>query len=116
MGRRAQARAAFEAVLEMAPGCLPAHADLASLCVELGDGDAALAHATALHAAEGDSPRALLLLARAKRTAGQAAEACAIAARVLALDPGNQEARELAAAPEPPSRASWIRRLLGFTK
>lgn len=115
MGHIEAAHAALKVVLELAPGCLPAHAELASVCVRLGDGAGAVRHAEALHAAEGDTPRALVLLARAKEAAGRHGEAWALAARILSLDPGNAEAKALCAA-VPPARPSFIRRLLGPAK
>lgn len=115
MGHMDAAHAALRCVLELAPGCMPAHAELVGLCVRMGDGAGALRHAEALHAAEGDTPRALVLLARAKAAAGRHGEAWALAARILSLDPGNEEAKALCAA-APASRPSWIRRLLGPTK
>jgi tetratricopeptide (TPR) repeat protein len=114
-GHVQSARDALLRVLEIAPGCLPAHAELVGMCIRLGDGAAALTHAEALHMAEGDSPRTLLLLSRAKHAAGLEVEARALAARVLSLDPTNEEAKVLSTVPAP-SRPSWIQRLLGFTK
>lgn len=114
MGHKFAAKEAFELVLELAPGCLPAHAELVGACVETGEAEAALAHAEALHAAEGDTPRVLVLMARAKRACGLEAEARAMASRVLAVDPSNAEAKELAAPPAPEPRVSWIRRVLGL--
>jgi tetratricopeptide (TPR) repeat protein len=108
-GRLLSAREAANTALEVAPGCSPAHAELASVAIGLGDGARAVLHAEKTLALEGEQPRLVGLLARALAAAGRRDEAMAVAGRATRLDPSDETlklvAEEIA---KPPVRdVSW---------
>jgi Tfp pilus assembly protein PilF len=109
-GRFLAAREAANSALEIAPGCSPAHAELASVAIGLGDGARAVLHAEKTLALEGEQPRLVALLARALAAAGRRDEAIAVAERAARLDPNDEALKRVAediAAP-PKQRASWF--------
>lgn len=111
-GRWAAARAALEVALEIAPGAVAAHLELAEALLVLDDAAGAVHHAERVVSLEGESPRALSVMARALAAAGRPAEARDAAARALAMQPDNAEARALLTRlREPPATASWTTRL-----
>ena len=86
-GRWAAARGALEVALEMAPGAVVAHIELAEALLELDDAAAALEHAEKAATLEGESPRVTAVRQRAKQKAGVAAKSGepGWGAKVLAL-------------------------------
>jgi predicted Zn-dependent protease len=74
-GQLGPARASLEAALEVAPGAAAAHADLAEVLLEQGQGEAAHEHAKRAIELEGETPRTAQLLARAHEAAGRTAQA-----------------------------------------
>jgi tetratricopeptide (TPR) repeat protein len=107
-GRPAAAREAFLRALEYAPGCQIARAELVLVLLGLGDGLAADEHARRLRTIEGDTPRTLKLLARVKAQLGNAEEARALAERVLATNPDDEDCLRIVKPPQ----ESWLKRLL----
>ncbi len=95
--RWAAAREAFEAALAVAPGCTPAHMELAAAAMSMGDHEVALRHAERACALEGPNPRALSVLATALLAAGRREEAATAIARALILDPNDTANAALAA-------------------
>jgi tetratricopeptide (TPR) repeat protein len=69
-GQPAAARAALEAALEVAPGAAAAHADLAEVLLELGQGESAREHAKRAIELEGETPRMVQVLARTQEASG----------------------------------------------
>jgi tetratricopeptide (TPR) repeat protein len=74
-GRWAAARGALEVALEMAPGAVIAHVELAEALLELDDAAGALEHAERAVALEGESPRVTAVRARARKAAAPAVKA-----------------------------------------
>ncbi len=113
------AREAFDATIALAEGCSPAHRELVTVCVALGEATEALRHAQRAHALEGESPRTLGALASALLANAQPDEAATILERALLLDADDSENRALAQrlrgprAPASASGASPMRRLYG---
>ncbi len=70
-GQLAAARAALEAALEVAPGAAAAHADLAEVMLELGQGEAARDHGKRAIELEGETPRMTQVLARTQELSGR---------------------------------------------
>jgi len=70
-GQIAAARAALEAALEVAPGAAAAHADLAEVLLELGQGEPARDHAKRAIELEGETPRMTQVLARTQELSGR---------------------------------------------
>ena len=95
-GRFLSAREAANTALEVAPGCSPAHAELASVAIGLGDGARAVLHAEKTLALEGEQPRLVGLLARALAAAGRRDEAIAVAGRATRLDPSDETLKQVA--------------------
>jgi tetratricopeptide (TPR) repeat protein len=73
-GRWAAARGALEVALEMAPGAVVAHIELAEALLELDDAAGALEHAERAVALEGESPRVTLVKERARKAVRPPAE------------------------------------------
>jgi tetratricopeptide (TPR) repeat protein len=94
-GRVAAARGALEIALEIAPGAVSVHLELAEVLLELEDPSRAATHAQAAVRLEGSSPRALAMLARALRGVGRKAEAIEAAQAALAIQPDDPETRAL---------------------
>ena len=94
-GRVAAARGALEIALEVAPGAVSVHLELADVLLELEDPGRAATHAQAAVRLEGSSPRALAMLARALRGVGRKAEAIEAAQAALAIQPDDPETRAL---------------------
>jgi tetratricopeptide (TPR) repeat protein len=92
-GRLAAARQALEVALEIAPGATPVHFEMVGVRVALGEGAAAASHAERAIALEGESPRALRILARALAAAGRRSAAIEAATRGLAMQPADEELR-----------------------
>jgi tetratricopeptide (TPR) repeat protein len=67
-GRHDAAKHALESALAVAPGSVAAHVELASLCAERGDQENAVRHAEDALALEGETPRVMDALARARGT------------------------------------------------
>jgi tetratricopeptide (TPR) repeat protein len=111
-GRWAAARGALEVALEIAPGATVAHLELAEALLALDDAQGAVEHAENVLSLEGESPRALTVLARSLAAAGRQPEARDAAVRALALQP---EAEELKALVEKlraaPADQGWLGRL-----
>jgi tetratricopeptide (TPR) repeat protein len=116
-GRWAAARGALEVALEIAPGATIAHLELAEALLALDDAQGAVEHAEKVLSLEGESPRALTVLARSLVAAGRHDEARDAAARALALQPDAEEAKALVerlrAAPADKGWLARLRRLLG---
>jgi tetratricopeptide (TPR) repeat protein len=96
-GRLAAARGALEVALEIAPGAVIAHLEMAHVLAELDDPGGAVSHAQAAVALEGSSSRALGLLARALGRVGRTAEAMDAARAALAIEPEDVQTRALLA-------------------
>jgi tetratricopeptide (TPR) repeat protein len=96
LGRVADARAAAEAALKIAPGCAAAHAEMVASLVASGDPARAVTHAERALALEGESPRGLALLARALHLAGRSQEARAAIARAQAAAPNDDAVKRVA--------------------
>ncbi len=94
-GRLTAARGALEVALEIAPGAVIAHLEMADVLAELDDPGGAVSHAQAAVALEGSSPRALGLLARALGQVGRTAEAMDAARAALAIEPEDVQTRAL---------------------
>jgi len=109
-GRLLAAREAANTALEIAPGCSPAHAELASVAIALGEGARAVLHAEKTIALEGEQPRLVGLLARALAAAGRRDEAVAVAARAVRLDPNDDALKRVVAEVDKPpaSESSWL--------
>ena len=86
---------AFEDTIAIAPGCVEAHLELATLGVQLDRPVDAVAHAERARELAGPAREVLLVLARALLSAGQGDEAREVVARLLAANPKDGEAREL---------------------
>jgi tetratricopeptide (TPR) repeat protein len=74
-GQLAAARASLEAALDVAPGAAAAHADLAEVLLEQGHGEPAREHAKRAIELEGETPRMVQLLERARTQDGSARSA-----------------------------------------
>jgi tetratricopeptide (TPR) repeat protein len=96
-GRLAAAREALEVALEIAAGATPVHLELSGLCVVLGDASKAVSHAERALALEGESPRALKVLARSLVAAGRRLEALRASVRALEMKPHDEELRQVVA-------------------
>jgi tetratricopeptide (TPR) repeat protein len=113
------AREAFERAVSLSRGATPAHAELVSTCIALGDTPAALVHAERVCELEGQNARTLGVLASALLAANRRTEAEAAVEQALALDPADTQNRLLLVrirqAPEPPEGAltRLRRRLFG---
>lgn len=113
-GALAQARAALEAAVELAPGATAAHLELAVVLVALGHAPDAVKHAETARELEGEAPRTLRVLAHALEAASCREEARDVAARAVALDAEDADGRALLdRLSKPPPRPSWIERLGG---
>jgi tetratricopeptide (TPR) repeat protein len=111
------ARGALEVALELAPGASSAHLELVTVLGELGDKAGSREHAERAVALEGETPRALLALARALAAEGRRKEAQATAARVLAMEPQSEEAKAVLAGPRAkPEKAGWLSAMRGWWK
>jgi tetratricopeptide (TPR) repeat protein len=111
--RWAAARSALGFALEMAPGATAVHLEMADVLLSLGNATGAVTHAERALALEGESPRALLVLARALSGMGREQDGRRVALRLLASHPALEEARALLAKlrPAEPPRA-WSARLM----
>lgn len=96
-GRLDAAADAALAAIDEAPGCTPAHAELVTIRLALGDAAAALRHAERAVALEGETSRSLALVARALDGLGRFVDARDAIDRALALDPDDESLERLAA-------------------
>jgi tetratricopeptide (TPR) repeat protein len=117
-GRWDAARGALQVALEIAPGAVAAHLELAEALLVLADAPGAVQHAERVVSLEGESPRALSTMARALAAAGRPPDAREAAARALALQPESSEARALVERlREPAASSRWTDRLrAAFTR
>ncbi|MBX3189166.1 MAG: hypothetical protein KF819_19240 [Labilithrix sp.] len=90
------ARDAFADAIRVSPGCTPAHMEIVAAHVALGDSESALEHARRACALDGESARALAVLATALLAAGHRDEALVAIDRALALDATDEANRALA--------------------
>jgi tetratricopeptide (TPR) repeat protein len=90
------ARDAFSEAIRVAPGCTPAHMEIVAAHIALGDPEAGLEHAKRACELEGESARALSVLATAHLAAGKRDEAAAAIDRALELDGTDEANRALA--------------------
>jgi len=115
-GRWAAAASAADAAIAVAPGCTPAHAELVTIHLALGDATAALRHAERATQLEGETPRALALVARALQALGRHDEARAAIDRAVEIDPEDEAIARIATrirdtAPARPSLVDRVKRL-----
>ena len=96
IGRWDAAADAAESAIAAAPGCTPAHAELVTVRLALGDARAAMHHAERAAQLEGETSRTLSLLARSLHGLGRRDEARAAIDRALALDPTDDALQHLA--------------------
>jgi tetratricopeptide (TPR) repeat protein len=89
------ARVAFERAVSVSSGSTPAHAELVSSCIALGDAATALRHAERVCELEGNNARTLGVLASALFAAGRPKEAEAAVEQALGLDPTDTQNRHL---------------------
>ncbi len=120
-GEWLRARSAFESAIEHCPGASQAHIAAVECCVALGEGEAAIRHATAALELEGEKPDTLGVLASACLAAGRLDDAEQAVARALVLAPENAPHLSLrdqiaAARGGPPARPSFVARLLASLK
>jgi Flp pilus assembly protein TadD len=87
--RWAAAREAFQSTLKVAPGCTPAHMELAGALISLKEFAAGVEHAERACALEGPNPRALSVLATTLLAAGRRKDADVAITQALALDPND---------------------------
>lgn len=90
------ARDAFGDALRVSPGCTPAHLEVVSAFVALGDHEAALEHARRACELDGDTARTLAVLATALLASEKWDEAIVAIDRSLALDATDEANRALA--------------------
>jgi tetratricopeptide (TPR) repeat protein len=111
-GQLTAARGALEVAIEVAPGAVPAHLELAAVLVALREPASALEHAEKARALEGETPRALAALARALAAAGRPREAREAAGRALAMQPEDAGLQSLLAGLREARRTrGWIERV-----
>ncbi|MFO0671251.1 MAG: tetratricopeptide repeat protein [Polyangiaceae bacterium] len=120
-GEREAAFKAFEDTITLAPGCLEAHLELATLAVELDRPVDAVAHAERALELAGPAREVLLVLARALAFAGQVTEARRVVERLRAVAPNDAQLSEIEAVidtvPEArPERPSLVARLARITE
>ena len=96
LGQFLRARTAFEAALVSAPGCTPAHAELAHVFIQLTDHGAARKHAERACELEGETPRNLGTLASVLHSSGKRDEALLAIEKALLLDATDEANRALA--------------------
>ncbi len=91
------AREALDVALEIAPGATAVHLELSEVLLATKVASGAIEHAERAVALEGESPRALALLARAFFASGRLGDARQATHRALAIQPDQEDARALAA-------------------
>lgn len=96
LGNYPRARVSFEAALACAPGCTPAHSELAHVLSQVGDLKAALHHAERACALEGETPRNLGTLATVLHSSGRREDALVAIENALLLDMSDEANRALA--------------------
>jgi tetratricopeptide (TPR) repeat protein len=116
-GRWAAARDALSTALELAPGATPAHLEMVSVLVAMGEPSLAVSHAERAISLEGASPRALTILSKALVAAGRRPAALEAAKRALAIQPEDEDVRALVASlrqaePEPAAWRAKLRALM----
>ena len=112
LGRPVGARRAFEESLKLAAGATPSHLELVELCLALGDGTAALAHAERVAVLEGKTPRAVASLAVALHAVGRTDDAKEAARLALKSMPDDPRLRAISLGTKPTApRPSFFERL-----
>lgn len=118
--RRERWRPARDALVEavrIAPGCTPAHMELAGALVALSDAETALEHARRSCELDGETARTLAVLATTLLAAGKREEAAAAIDRALMLDETDEANRALAERirqrRERPSALTRLREIFG---
>jgi tetratricopeptide (TPR) repeat protein len=96
-GRWAAARGALEVAIETASGATTAHIELGDVLLEMEDVLGALERAERALALEGETPRVLVLMARAFLAGGGDGDARAVVQRALAAHPDDESVRALPA-------------------
>jgi tetratricopeptide (TPR) repeat protein len=115
--RWAISRSALEVALELAPGAPILHLELAEVLLALDEAAGSVEHVERVVALEGESPRALIALARGLVRLGRLAEAREAALRALGMRPESEEVRALLETLRPSTaQQSWLARLRGVLR